>query len=87
LRASQRARDLLQHSAPLIGGAFFEEAALAYAARQNSTPICVEVRQAMRQHRTVRAVSNVKENLSGSESALGVASRAPSEEISRTTQS
>jgi hypothetical protein len=55
------------------------ERPFSYAARQNSTPSWVEVRQATRQARSVPAASNVKENRSGIESVLTVASRAPSE--------
>jgi hypothetical protein len=57
------------------------------AASENSTPISVADRQATRQARMVWAASNVSPNLSGIEQVLIMARRAPSEEISRTTQS
>jgi hypothetical protein len=56
-------------------------------ASQNSTPTSVADRQATRQPRRVWAASNVRENRSGTEHVLIMASRAPSDEISRTTQS
>jgi hypothetical protein len=57
------------------------------AASQNSTPTSVTDRQATRQARMVWAASKVSPNLSGIEQVLINASRALSEEISRTTQS